>query len=444
MTTQEQIALCDTAIHANMLLRASLSGVPPSDVIHVRAGESIQAAMDSAPDGATISIEPATYDEALTVRKSVQLTASTPLRHGRAGRNASVWLTSRAEATILVTGAGITIAGLGITNQEQSYDAVDIYGSRVLFDRCSVVGSPDHGMRRGWLTHGDTIKITGCHADDVWNMGRDTCVVGGWEGGSNILVDDCFLCGGAETILYGGADCSSPEKIPHHITITHSTLTHNPDWYARGIDIKTPFELKCCQHVYMADCLLEWAGVAGGQGAYLLLLTVRNQDGNARWATITDILIERCHFRHGGGGINFLGYDDTYESGPLANVTINNCAFTGMNPAGPWSEASGYYGSGRCTMFNNQGEGITLDAITMDGQNMGALANFANTPKQPIGLILRNWKYCQTEYGWKIDDGGMDVPPAHTNISALMPDMIYEVTANDPGAVGYPESGHHR
>ena len=27
---------------------------------------------------------------------------------------------------------------------------------------------------------------------------------------------------------------------------------------------------------------------------------------------------------------------------------------------------------------------------------------------------------------------------AHANISALMPDLVYEVTATDAGAVGYP------
>jgi len=59
-------------------------------------------------------------------------------------------------------------------------------------------------------------------------------------------------------------------------------------------------------------------------------------------------------------------------------------------------------------------------------------------PKQPVGLTLRNWRYCPTEYGWKIDDGGMDIPPAHANISALMPDLAYEITATDAGAVGYP------
>jgi len=438
MTSHEQIAELEKAKDSITLVQESLATTPPSDVIHVSAGQSIQAAITSAPAGATIAIEAATYDEHLTIDKSVLLAPATMLRHQRASGDASVWITSDAEQTILVTGTGITVAGLGIRNRIDSYDAVDIYGTRTLFDRCTVLGDPSHGMRRGFLTHGDTTKIVGCYVDDVWNRGRDTCCIGGWDGGSNIVVDDCFLCGGAETILYGGADCSSADRIPHHITITHSTLTHKPEWYGMGIQIKTPFELKCAQHVYVADCLLEYAGVAEGQGAYLLVLTVRNQDGNAPWACIQDVLFERCHFRHGGGGINFLGHDDQYPSGDLDGVTVRNCAFTAMSPGGIWQEASGYWGSGRCTMFNNTGRQITLDGITMAGANMTALGNFANTPHQPVGLTLRNWKFCPTEYGWKIDDGGMDVPPASANLQQLMPDLVYEITATDPGADGYP------
>jgi len=455
MTSQEQIAELEKAKTSITLVQESLAAVPPADVIHVSAGQSIQAAVDRAPDGATIAIEAATYDEPLTLQKSVMLVPAQPLRHGRAARDTGVWITSAAEGTITITGSGITVAGLGVTNREPSYDAVDITGSRVLIDRCTVVGDPAHGMRRGFLTHGATTKILGCWVDDVFNLGRDTCCIGGWEmteppparlrdflrrapAPSNVLVDDCYLRGGAETMLYGGADTTSAAKIPEHITVTHSTLTHNPAWYGMGVQIKTPLELKCCRHVYIADCTCEWAGVAEGQGAYLLVLTVRNQDGNAVWSCVEDVLIERCVFRHGGGGINFLGYDDQYPSGELDGVTVRNCAFLEMNPAGPWQEFTGYWGSGRCTMFNNVGRTITLDAITMDGVGMGALGNFANVPKQPVGLTLRNWRYCPTEYGWKIDDGGMDIPPAHANISALMPDLAYEITATDAGAVGYP------
>src|SRR5262245_1697731 len=455
MTTEEQIAECDSAIQSMTLVRDSLAATPPSDVIYVKAGASIQAAVDGAPDGATIAIEPATYDEALILSRPVMLMPTTSMRHRRATGDASVWITSLGEATILVQGNGITLAGLGIRNREASYDAVDITGSRVLVDRCTVRGDPAHGMRRGVLTHGATTKIFGCYVDDVFNVGRDSCCIGGWESGSeaparlrellrrapapaNVLLDDRYLRGGAATIMYGGADTTDASKIPHHITITNSTLTKNPAWYAQGVQIKNAFELKCAEHVYMADCVLEYAGVSEGQAAYLIVLTVRNQDGGATWSCITDVVIERCLCRYGGGGVSFLGHDDVYASGPLSDVTLRNVKFTDLAVDGIWAQPP-YYGAGRCVMFNNNPQHVTMDGITMEGTNMSALGYFANEPEQPTNLILQNWKYCATEYGWKIDSGGMDIPPASANLQTLMPDLIYQVTANDAGAVDYPQ-----
>jgi len=145
----------------------------------------------------------------------------------------------------------------------------------------------------------------------------------------------------------------------------------------------------------------------------------------------------RCNFRRGGGGINILGHDDQYPSEGLQNVVVRNCCFTEMNPVGIWVIGD-WYGSGRGVMFNNKPSSVVLEAITMEGQGMGALGYFANEPQQPVGLTLRNWKYFHSEYGWKIDSGGGDVPPASANIKALMPDLVYEITDHDPGAQGYP------
>jgi len=458
MTSQEQIAELEKAKASITLVQESLAATPPANVIHVSAGQSIQAAIDSAPDGATIAIEAATYNEALDLHKSIMLVPEQPLLRQRASRDVGVWITSAAEGTLTITGPGITVAGLGITNRNPSYDGIDITGHRVLIDRCTVVGDPHQGMRRGVLTHGSSIKILGCYADDIFNVGRDTCCVGGWEAGGidiaarlrdrlrqapapdNIVIDDCWLCGGAEGVMYGGADTSSPTKIPHHITLSNSTVTKKRAWYDRAdIQLKNGLELKCAEHVYVADCLIEGGGVWEGQAGYICLLTVRNQDGNAPWSCITDVVIERCHFRYGGGGISFLGHDDQYESGVLKDVVIRNCCFSEIDPMG-FTSTSWAHGSGWIAFFNNRPQNLTLDGITASGQNLWALGTFAADPKQPVGLVLRNWKFPATTYGWSVDGGGKDVPPAHANISALMPDLVYDVTATDVGAVGYPES----
>jgi hypothetical protein len=439
MTNEEMVLQLSTAIAMTTNVRDALRVTPPEPeppaVIDVTPGNSLQTAIDSADVGSTLRLAPGTYEGAVVINKSLHFVPLNPPPNGPAGRDQSVWLTSSAEETvkILPTADDVSFLGIGYRNSNAQYEWVHIQGTRVLFDRCTGLGDPTHGQHRGWRPEGQEIQFVHCYADDVFLFGRESCVIGSWQDLDGLNVDRCFFRGGAETIMFGGGDAPAADRIPRNIRITSSTLTKNPQWYAMGAQLKNPFELKCAINVYVGDCLMEYGGVAEGQSAYLCVLTVRNQDGYAPWSTIQDVLIERCLFRYGGGGVNILGADDQQASVTMSNVTLRDCRFTDMNPQGLWSQG-GYYGSGRGVQFDRAPHAVTMDGITMEGLGMGALGYFMQPPHQPTQLTLRNWKYFTSEYGWKIDSGGQDQPPASANIQALMPDLTYEITANDPGA----------
>jgi hypothetical protein len=436
MTADEQIAKLTAAIALTTEVRDALRPTPPPvDVIDVTPGQSVQAAIDAAPPGATLRLAPGTYDGALAINRSLHIVPLNPPPNGPATRDASAWLTSNAAATLVITREAddVTLTGIGVRNANASGEWITAQGSRIVLDRLTGLGDPVAGQHRGVRPECRDSRIVDCYFDDVFLVARDTAVIGGWQDVDGLAIERCYLRGGAETIMFGGADAPSADRVCRNITITNCTLTKNPDWYAAGAQLKTPFELKAAIGVRMADCLLEYAGVAEGQGAYLIVLKCTNQGGGAPWSVVRDVVIERCLCRYGGAGVMFLGQDYNYGSEIMTNVTIRDCKFTGMNPEGLWSQG-GYKGAGRCTNFDRAPHAVTLDAITMEGTNMSALGYFTNAPKQPTALTLRNWKYPTTKYGWKIDNGGGDVPPACTNLKALMPDLVYEITANDPGA----------
>jgi len=438
MTNEEMVAKLTESIQLTTEVRDALTPTPPqppTDVIDVTPGASLQAAIDAADAGATLRLAPGTYDGAVRIDRSLHFVPLNAPPNGPATADASVWLTSSANATVTIAPEAdeVSFLGIGCRNANVGGEWFTVQGSRVVFDRVTGLGDPVNGQHRGWRLEGKSTRLVHCYADDVFQVARDTSVVGGWQDCDGVEIDRCFLRGGAETIMFGGADAPSAERMPKNIRITSCTLTHKPEWYAMGAQIKTPFELKCAIGVYMDDCLLEYAGVAEGQGAYLMVLKCTNQNGKAPWTVVKDVTIERCVCRYGGGGVMFLGQDYNYGSEIMSNIAIRDCRFTAMNPDGLWSQ-SGYKGSGRCTNFDRAPHAVTLDAITMEGTNMSALGYFANAPKQPTALTLRNWKYPSTKYGWKIDAGGGDTPPACTNLRALMPDMVYEITASDPGA----------
>ena len=429
MTNEEMIAALDQAITLTTSVRTALAGAA-RPIIDVTPGQSVQAVLDSAPAGVTLRFAPGVYDGALTIGQSVHFIPLNPPADGPATADCPVWFTSSAPETIniLPTADSVDFLGIGVKNSNPQYQLVTVRGSHIMFDRCTLLGDPQHGQHRGWQTDGKVMTITQCFADHIWLVGSDSAVIGSWQDCDGLLVDGSYLSGGAETIMFGGADSPSADRMPKNIRIVNNELTKPSGCFALGAQIKNAFEAKCVQNLYLGNNTLRYAGKADGQGAYSIVLTVRNQDGTAPWSTIEHVLIENNVCYWAAGGVSFLGKDDRNASGQMDDVVVRNCRFT---------QFDGNWGDARAVFFNQGVRNVTLEALTFENcANMSALGYFLNAPNQPTGLVMRNWKYitCPTTYGWMVDGGAAVQPPADTNLAALMPDLVYDITANDPGA----------
>jgi hypothetical protein len=301
-------------------------------------------------------------------------------------------------------------------------------GRDLIVDRCTLRGDPTVGAHRGIMVNGDGALILQCHVDQIFDIGRDTQAISGWDGTRNIVIEDCYLSAAGETVMFGGADSTSPERIPTAITILNSTLTKDPAWFSQGKQIKNALELKACIDFEMTDCVLEYGGISEGQGGYVILLSVRNQDGTAPWSTVQHVLIARCHARYGASGIKITGRDDGQASIPLDDVVLNEVAFTDMDPQG----LSGG-GDGRGVCFVAAPDGVTLQNITLAGTNMGTSC-YMDSPYS-TQIAMRNVKLCESAYGMKLDSGGAGVPAWQ----AAMPASTFEdVSLTAAGASDYP------
>lgn len=435
MSNDDMVKSLSTAIAETTKVRDALAGggPTPGGPILVPAGSDLQKAITDAPAGAVLALESGTWlVNQIKTPKAITLTTRNQVPPGRATSTTPVTILGNSDVTIQIDGNEVRFVGIGMGNQNADGELANVVGSDVTFDRVVGMGDPAKGLHRGIRLHGVKTRVVKSYFDHIFAFGRDSVVLGGWDGGNDILIDDCYLCGGAETIMFGGADSTSPDRIPKQIAITNSRLTKRSEWYGMGVQIKNAFELKSALNVYMGDCVLEYAGVAQGQSAYLFVMTPRNQNGRAPWSTVKHVLIERCTAQYGGGCVNFLGTDNNQTSDPMDDVTFRNVHFLGIDPLGITK------GAGRGFVFDRAPAGVTLDGITVEAQNLGSLGYFANSPNQPTRLTMKNWKYPVTRYGWKIDAGGQDAPPASKNIQALMPDLVYAITANDAGAVGTP------
>jgi len=402
---------------------------PDGDVILVEAGTALQPVLDSAADGATLALEPGTYTGSLVLRKPVTLQPSVTVPAGRATAAGLgvVIVGGTDEDAISISADNVTLIGLTVKTTNKSRQLVGVTGAHVVIDRCSLLGDPGFGCHRGIMLNGAGALVTQCHVDNIFDIGRDTQAISGWDGTRDIVIDDCYLEGAGEVVMFGGADSTSPERMPTNIRITNCTLTKNPEWYAKGVQIKNALELKCAVDFVMENCIMEYGGTAEGQGAYLILLSTRNQDGTAPWTTIQHVHISRCHCRHGGAGIKILGRDDGQESVPMTDVVLDEVMFSDINP-------SQYGGDARGVCILGGPDALELVNITIEATYLGTTL-YLIPPPYPTNLVLRNMKMSESEYGMKIDGGGSGIEAWE----AAMPDASIELTPEDTGATDYPQ-----
>jgi len=418
--------ILDLALEA---LQGSTPPEPPEPIIGipVTAGTPLQPLLDAAAAESVFILEAGTYTGSLVLRQPVTLTAAViPPGRATAAGTGVVIQGGTDEDAITVEGEAVTLRGLTVKTAHQNRQLVAVTGAHVTIDRCSLLGDPGFGAHRGIMLNGAGAFITQCHVDNIFDIGRDTQAISGWDGTRDVVIDDCYLEGAGEVVMFGGADATSPERMPTNIRITDCTLTKNPEWYARGAQIKNALELKCCVGFEMDNCILEYGGTAEGQGAYLILLSTRNQDGTAPWTTIQHVKISHCHCRHGGAGLKILGRDDGQESVPMTDVVLDEVMFSDIDPGT-------YGGDARGICLLGGPDALTLQNITIEATYLGT-SMYLIPPPMPTNLVLKNMKCSPSEYGMKIDGGGSGVKAWQD----AMPDAIIELTPQDVGATDYP------
>lgn len=321
---------------ARQLLEQALEALKPAPVVAaIQTPEAFDQALAAAVPGAVLTLAPTfVYSAPLTIRQSVTLQGTPPA--GRMTRGPPL---PSFRAGLTIAGDGVTLIGVEVRHTNPLTDILIVQGAHVTLDRVRVLGDPVTGAKRciSANSNGD-LKVLQSFADDCFasSPGADSQAIAAWDMGPGLRVEDSYLSGGSETVLLGGAD--APEaRTPTDITFRRNTITKNPAWMGQPVGVKNLIEIKNAKQVLFEDndCSYAWVN---GQTGFLLVLSVRNQDGRAPWATIQDVTFRRNTWRDGGGAINILGRDDIKETGagrdvpvgtirrsvPMARVTIQN------------------------------------------------------------------------------------------------------------------------
>lgn len=397
------------ALAQQIINEARTSVTPPPSIISTPA--QLDTALSTAMPGATLTLATSlVYPAPLTLSAPVTLQSET----WAAGLGVRMTADAPApsfQAGIKVTGDHVSLAGLEVRQTNPLIDIVVLSGAGPILDRCRILGDPVKGAKRGIAANGSDMTIARCYIDDCFQSypGNDSQAICAWDMGAGLLIEDNFLRAGSETVMIGGADSSTPERMPSGVIIRKNTITKRPEWQGMAVGVKNTMELKAVRGALIEENDISYSWGGHGQDGYLFLITVRNQDGRAPWSTVQDVVFRNNRLSHGAAAFNLLGLDNIKESiagrpTPIgsvrpsiraARIAIVGNTVTDLDP-------TIYTGSNRMILIGAGPSQVTIDANTFTGQHLGSQVYFYGAPPAE-GLVVTNNHWPKTQYGIKGD-----------------------------------------
>jgi hypothetical protein len=207
------------------------------------------------------------------------------------------------------------------------YKSLSQFPHQIVFDRCYVHSTGLNKARRGFALNSAETSIINSYVSGFAGDGDETQAVAGWNGPGPFHIINNYLEGGAEVLIFGGADPSITNLVPSDIEIRRNYFHKPAEWQGRAT-IKGTLELKNARRVIIDGNLLE-----SGILVTAFVITVRNQDGKAPWSTIEDVQITNNIVRHASTGVNILGKDNEHPSQEAKRIRIaNNLLEDVVNP----------------------------------------------------------------------------------------------------------------
>ena len=379
--------------------------------VHVPAGQSLQAALNNARRGDVITLDPgATYQGPFRLPRidgngwivitSKRADDDLPKSGGRVQPEHWSRMPKLVSASAPVINAEpgahhFRLLGLEIAPIAGSYlrtlidlgseaSALAAVPHDLVIDRCYLHGDPQRGARRGIALNARSVAIVDSHFADFKEVGADSQAIAGWNGPGPFRIANNYLEGAGENVMFGGADPRIANLVPSDIEIVGNVFAKPLEWKADdprygGVawTVKNLFELKNARRVLIAGNLFEY-NWPQAQNGFAILFTVRNQDGQAPWSVVEDVMFRDNVVRHVAGGINILGHDDNHPSRQTSRIAIVNNVF---------ADVGGQWGHGRLFQLLDGTRDVVIDHNT--AFQTGSVL-FGGDHRPHLGFVFQN------------------------------------------------------
>jgi hypothetical protein len=300
----------------------------------------------------------------------------------------------------------------------------------LMVDRCYIHGDPALGQKRGIALNSASTTIANSYIADIKAIGQDSQAIAGWNGPGPYTVDNNYLEGAGDNFMLGGSDPSIQGLVIQDVVFRRNHLAKPVRWKNERWQVKNLFELKNARRVLVEGNLMEYVW-REAQSGYAILLTPRNQDGKAPWATVEDVTIRRNVVRHAGGALTITGEDTNFPSEPARRVQVTDNLFYDVD-ARVWG------GPGAFALIGEGPRDITIahNTISQSGNIITAFGGTKDAPKPVTGFVFRDNLIRHNEFGVIGSDHGV----GSSTLDAYFPDAVFVSNTIAGGqAASYPK-----
>ena len=401
--------------------------------INVRRGGRVQDAINAAVPGDVILLEAGvTFSEAIVLRR----------------KTGSGWITIRSEGTPTPVGVRVSLddtlrfarlqspsgsptvsteAGangyrlvnlhLTISPTRSSHNTLVEFGDggseqntvdkiprRLVVDRSIVRGRPDLTLRRCISMHSAETAVANSLVLECHEKGADSQGIGSWNGPGPFLIENNWIEGAGQNILFGGAHPAIHLQHPSDIVIRFNVFRKPGEWQAsKRWTIKNHLQFKHAQRVLIYHNLLEGNWGDAQTGSSIAISSSNQGGGRTTWAESRDFSIFENVIRNTGRGmvITALGSNAAADAVSASRVLLAG------NLLYKLGDNSLYGGRGDPLTMMRGVAHVMIVQNTFDGlYNAFSLPSDADPPRVPNMTYERNVTAFNT-YG--VFGGGLGV-----------------------------------
>jgi len=170
-------------------------------------------------------------------------------------------------------------------------DRVYVHGQEATnLVRCIALNSARSAVVNSWISE--------CHA-----KGFDSQAIEGWNGPGPYLIENNFLAGAGENVMFGGGDPSIVGLSPSDITIRGNHVWKDPTWKGKWT-VKNLFELKNARRVLIENNVFENNWADAQQGMAIVIKSAQDACGTCTWEGTTDVTFRYNIVRNSPRGFN--------------------------------------------------------------------------------------------------------------------------------------------